>query len=133
MDAGGNAAHWGEMAARPRQGIHPLRHNSRGEALCVCVRSFLQNNASLIHYILQVPVTSAEEAVEVVRRGSRARQKARTALNQASSRSHSISSIMVTRPQVGYDRSQQMHDCLTWRATDGPEPTLKAQNLHLRL
>lgn len=45
-------------------------------------------------------MNSAEEAVEVLRRGSRARQKARTALNQASSRSHSIFTIMVDAPQV---------------------------------
>lgn len=48
----------------------------------------------------QVPVGSAEEALDVLRRGSRARQKARTALNQASSRSHSIFTIMVDSRQV---------------------------------
>lgn len=49
----------------------------------------------------EVPVTSADEALEVLRRGSRARQKARTALNQASSRSHSIFTVMVDSRQGG--------------------------------
>ena len=43
---------------------------------------------------------SADDALEVLRRGSRARQKAATALNVASSRSHSIYAIAV---------SQQVH------------------------
>ena len=48
--------------------------------------------------ILQVAVATAEEALEALRRGSRARQKARTALNGASSRSHSIFTIAVDAP-----------------------------------
>jgi Kinesin motor domain len=50
--------------------------------------------------LFQVPVTTAEEALEALRRGSRARQKARTALNGASSRSHSIFTIAVDARQV---------------------------------
>lgn len=48
---------------------------------------------------------SADEALEVLRRGSRARQKAATALNNASSRSHSIYAIAV---------SQQVPPTLQW-------------------
>jgi Kinesin motor domain len=50
--------------------------------------------------VLQVAVGSAEEALDALRRGSRARQKARTALNGASSRSHSIFTIVVDARQV---------------------------------
>jgi Kinesin motor domain len=50
--------------------------------------------------VLQVAVESAEEALEALRRGSRARQKARTALNGASSRSHSIFTIAMDSRQV---------------------------------
>ncbi len=50
--------------------------------------------------ILQVAVATAEEALEALRRGSRARQKARTALNGASSRSHSIFTVAVDARQV---------------------------------
>lgn len=42
---------------------------------------------------MQVLVRNVGEAMEVQRRGARARQKAGTALNYASSRSHSIFSI----------------------------------------
>ena len=45
-------------------------------------------------------MASAEEALEALRRGSRARQKARTALNGTSSRSHSIFTILVDARQV---------------------------------
>lgn len=51
-------------------------------------------------WLFQVPVTTAEEALEALRRGSRARQKARTALNGASSRSHSIFTVAVDARQV---------------------------------
>lgn len=43
----------------------------------------------------QVTVGSVEEAMEILKRSSRARQKAATALNYGSSRSHSIFSLAV--------------------------------------
>ena len=46
-----------------------------------------------LHACCQVGVGSVDEAMDVLRRGSRIRQKAATALNYGSSRSHSIFAI----------------------------------------
>jgi len=46
----------------------------------------------------QVEVGSPGEALDVLRRGARLRQKAATALNYASSRSHSVFSVLLCRP-----------------------------------
>ena len=46
---------------------------------------------------MQVEVAGPEEALEVLRRGARLRQKAATALNYSSSRSHSVFSMLLCR------------------------------------
>lgn len=46
---------------------------------------------------VQVEVAGPEAALEVLRRGARLRQKAATALNYASSRSHSVFSVLLCR------------------------------------
>lgn len=46
---------------------------------------------------VQVEVAGPGEALEVLRRGARLRQKAATALNYASSRSHSVFSVLLCR------------------------------------
>ena len=45
----------------------------------------------------QAEVAGPEAALEVLRRGARLRQKAATALNYASSRSHSVFSVLLCR------------------------------------
>lgn len=59
----------------------------------------------------QVPVHSVEEAMEVQRRGSRARQKAGTALNYASSRSHSIFTITMFTANDGLAEGREVYAC----------------------
>ena len=56
----------------------------------------------------QVPVHSVGEAMEAQRRGSRARQKAGTALNYASSRSHSIFTITVSTANAGLAEGREV-------------------------
>jgi hypothetical protein len=57
-------------------------------------------NITLTLNLTQVKVGSPGEALDVLRRGARVRQKAATALNYASSRSHSVFSVLLCRPAL---------------------------------
>ena len=58
---------------------------------------------------VQAPVSSVEEALEMQRRGSKTRQKAGTALNYASSRSHAVFTIVL---QAAADQHSDVRTCL---------------------
>lgn len=58
---------------------------------CQCVEVVWSSCQTAVH--VQVAVGSAAAAMEVQRRGARQRQKAATALNYHSSRSHSIFTV----------------------------------------
>ncbi|GAB4824165.1 hypothetical protein N2152v2_011211 [Parachlorella kessleri] len=68
----------------------------------------------LVGGLTEVEVTSAEEALEVQRRGSKQRQRAQTGLNYNSSRSHSIFTVMLYQPRTaaagGDDAADQQEE-----------------------
>ena len=59
-------------------------------------------------WCMQVPCRRAEEAMDAQRRGSRTRQKAGTALNYSSSRSHAVFTLALYACDVGCEQRQEV-------------------------
>ena len=74
---------------RPGAPIHPSKPTNT--LACLLAEQRLSMDQTPV--AAQVGVSSLDEAMDVLRRSSRARQKAATALNYGSSRSHSVLAI----------------------------------------